>query len=189
MKTFSILLPGLFLILSACTAFSPNTAEPVQVSAPTEAPQAVAQPPTDTPAALHSAPQASVSPETTAAVPTETATQVVPSTGTPTPLTGADLIAPTPGGRNLQPQLANASIDVDQIQVLLPVDAIRAIFPEEVAGLMVPAAEADRAGLDPETQLIGVHINGESQAYPIPFLSRHEIVNAVVGGKLIAATW
>ena len=38
-------------------------------------------------------------------------------------------------------------------------------------------------------RVIGVNINGESRAYPIPYLSAHEIVNDVVGGQPIAATW
>ena len=38
-------------------------------------------------------------------------------------------------------------------------------------------------------RVIGVSINGESHAYPLSLISRHEIVNDTVGGKPIAVTW
>jgi hypothetical protein len=43
--------------------------------------------------------------------------------------------------------------------------------------------------MDPNTRVLGVSINGDSRAYPVPYMSQHEIVNDEVGGKLIAATW
>ena len=97
--------------------------------------------------------------------------------------------APTPSGRNLQPQLALAQIDPDEVVSLLPPDAIRAIMPDEVAKIMVSAAQADANGMEPGTRVLGVSINGDSRAYPIPYMSSHEIVNDEVGGRLIAATW
>jgi hypothetical protein len=97
--------------------------------------------------------------------------------------------APLPSGRTLQPQLAAAQIDPDEVVTLLPPDAIRAISPGEVAGILISAADADAAGMSPGTRVLGVSINGDSRAYPIPYLSSHEIVNDEVGGQLIAATW
>ncbi len=97
--------------------------------------------------------------------------------------------APTPSGRNLQPQLENITVDLDEVVALLPPDAIPAILPDEVPRIMVSAAEADAGGMAADTRVLGISINGESRAYPIPFMSRHEIVNDVVGGKSIAATW
>ena len=38
-------------------------------------------------------------------------------------------------------------------------------------------------------QVLGLSVNGEHRAYPIPMLSRHEIVNDVVGGVPVAVTW
>jgi hypothetical protein len=76
-----------------------------------------------------------------------------------------------------------------EVVTLLPPDAIRAFNPEEVPGILVTAAEADAAGIEPEVRIIGVSIKGDSQAYPIPFLSRHEIVNTELGGLQIAVTW
>ena len=104
-------------------------------------------------------------------------------------LTEEGLVAAVPTGRSLQPQLEQANIDLDQVVTLLPPDAIRAVNPEEVSEIMVTAEEAQESGLDPSIRVMGVNINGESHAYPIPFLSRHEIINAEIGGKLIAATW
>jgi hypothetical protein len=98
-------------------------------------------------------------------------------------------IAPTPSGRSLQPQLGSANIDLNEVVTLLPPDAIPAILPDDVPKIMVTAAEADAAGMGQTIRVIGVSINGDSRAYPIPFLSSHEIVNDEVGGKLIAATW
>ena len=37
--------------------------------------------------------------------------------------------------------------------------------------------------------VIGVSIDGDHRAYSVPHLSRHEIVNDVVGGRPIAVTW
>jgi hypothetical protein len=37
--------------------------------------------------------------------------------------------------------------------------------------------------------VIGISFAGESHAYPLIFLSWHEIVNDVIGSKAIAVTW
>ena len=74
--------------------------------------------------------------------------------------------------------------DPSQIVTLLPRDAIPAILDPN----MTPAREM-KSTLSPELMVLGVSFNGESHAYPIPTLSRHEIVNDVVGGVKIAATW
>lgn len=99
------------------------------------------------------------------------------------------VVVPTPDGRNLQPQLANADIDLDEVVALLPPDGIPAILPDEVSNIMVTADEAEALGMEPTVRVIGLEINGESRAYPIPFMSEHEIVNDEVGGRLVAATW
>ena len=63
-------------------------------------------------------------------------------------------------------------------------DSIPAIFEPE----FISADEANEI-LDDDDLVIGVSINGESHAYGISFLSSHEIVNDVVGGRPIAVTW
>jgi hypothetical protein len=120
---------------------------------------------------------------------TPTTEVVINNTDTPLPATETPPAAPTPDGRNLQPLLSNANIDLNEVQTLLPPDAIPAILPEQVGGIMVSVTEADEFGLDNSTRVLGVSINGDSRAYPVPYMSAHEIVNDEVGGRLIAATW
>lgn len=84
------------------------------------------------------------------------------------------------------PQARGAEIDSQQIVTVLPKDAIPAIL--DPRGMLVNAREADRE-LDDQEDVMGVSIQGESRAYPVVMLSRHEIVNDVVGGVPLAVTW
>ena len=43
--------------------------------------------------------------------------------------------------------------------------------------------------MSPEEFVLGLSINDDSRAYPLRILSRHEIVNDVVGGVPVAVTW
>jgi hypothetical protein len=70
------------------------------------------------------------------------------------------------------------------IVTLLGFDAIRSI---EDPRFVDPAA-ADET-YDSDELILGVEIDGDARAYSVPLLSRHEIVNDVVGGKPIAVTW
>ena len=76
-----------------------------------------------------------------------------------------------------------ASRDLD-IVTLLRKDAIPAILEPE----FLTVAEADEQMQDDEL-VIGVSIEGDSRAYSVNMLSRHEIANDVVGGKSVAVTW
>jgi hypothetical protein len=76
-------------------------------------------------------------------------------------------------------------IDPREVVTLLPKDAIPAI--QDPKPLLAPANEVK--GVGDSDQVLGVAIGGESRAYPIPFLSWHEIVNDSVGGVPLAATW
>ena len=72
----------------------------------------------------------------------------------------------------------------DDIITVLPKDRIPSIdFPFFIA--------ADEAGgiMADDELVIGVSIDGDHRAYSVPHLSRHEIVNDVVGGRPIAVTW
>ena len=64
-----------------------------------------------------------------------------------------------------------------EIITLLGYDGIPAILDPE----FVDADTAD-IWMDPDEQVMGVSINGDNRAYSLPMLSRHEIVNDVVGG-------
>ena len=71
-----------------------------------------------------------------------------------------------------------------EIITLLGFDAIPAILAPEMVG----AGAADEWMVDNEP-VVGLSINGDHRAYSIPMLSRHEIVNDVVGGQPVAVTW
>ncbi len=71
-----------------------------------------------------------------------------------------------------------------RIVSILPRDAIPAITDPK----FVSSTEA-QAWMTPSEQVIGLEIEGETKAYPINMLSRHEIVDDVVGGKPVAVTW
>ena len=43
--------------------------------------------------------------------------------------------------------------------------------------------------MDPDERVLGLSIKGDDRAYPLNMLSRHEIVNDVVGGTPVAVTW
>jgi hypothetical protein len=48
---------------------------------------------------------------------------------------------------------------------------------------------AGEALLAAGTKVIGVFVNGEARAYPLFILNNHQIVNDVVGGTPISASW
>lgn len=54
--------------------------------------------------------------------------------------------------------------------------------------VFLTADEAD-ASYAPGELVIGLDIDGDARAYSVPLLSRHEIVNDVVGGVPVAVTW
>ena len=72
----------------------------------------------------------------------------------------------------------------DTLYSVLPLDAIPAI--DEPQFVSVAAADSF---LSPKEMVIGVDINGDERAYSAWHLDEHEIVNDVVGGTPIAATW
>lgn len=71
-----------------------------------------------------------------------------------------------------------------EIVRLLGKDTIPAILEPE----FVSVSEAN-LWMSPEEGVLGVSIGGEDRAYPVSMLSRHEIVNDVVGGEPVAVTW
>ena len=76
-------------------------------------------------------------------------------------------------------------VDQELVMVtLLGFDGISAILSPAFA-----TADEAEAWMSPDEPLLGLSFNGESRAYPINMLSRHEIVNDVVGGVPVAVTW
>ncbi len=78
-------------------------------------------------------------------------------------------------------QIADADLEIVDI---LPLDGIPAIDDPE----FWTVEEADRR-YEPEELVLAVALGGEARAYSVPFLSRHEIVNDMVGGRAISVTW
>ena len=81
------------------------------------------------------------------------------------------------------PDLLAADLRPEEIVTVLPKDAIPAI--------LLPSFDEGRKAtwLKGTDLVVGVEIGGDSRAYPVPTLSRHEIVNDKVGGIPIAVTW
>ena len=76
-----------------------------------------------------------------------------------------------------------ADLRPEEIVTVLPKDAIPAILSPSFD-------DAKKASwLKGKDAVVGVELNGDSRAYPVPTLSRHEIVNDKVGGIPIAVTW
>jgi len=99
-------------------------------------------------------------------------------------LTSSEKISLPPRSTNLAPGASTESDVSLDLVTLLGFDAIPAILDPRFVS-PVEAAE----WMDADEQVLGVSINGESRAYSINMLSRHEIVNDVVGGAPIAVTW
>ena len=98
-----------------------------------------------------------------------------------------DLLAPKTGRRRItfsSPSGDGTKERTLEIISILPRDAIPAIDDP-----VFITAEAASAYLIDRDLVIGVSINGEHKAYSTAFLSSHEIVNDVIGGKPVAVTW
>jgi len=76
-----------------------------------------------------------------------------------------------------------ADLRPEAIVTVLPKDAIPAILsPTFDEGQKV-------SWLGPRDRVVGVEIGGDSRAYPVAILSRHEIVNDKIGVLPFAVTW
>jgi hypothetical protein len=76
------------------------------------------------------------------------------------------------------------AIDPAHIVLLLVKDSIQSIDEPQYESVEL----ADKH-IAPDERVIGVLINGEARAYPIPIMSSHDIVYDVVGGEPVAITW
>ncbi len=76
------------------------------------------------------------------------------------------------------------SVTDGELVTVRPRDTIPAILDP----VFVPVDEASE-WMRPDELVLGVEINGDARAYPIEVLSWHEVVNDVVGGMPVAATW
>ena len=137
------------------------------------------------------APAAATRPPPTEAA-TATATATAPSTAQAEATQPPATDTPTPRATPTQPPASATPTEEpdgegdisSQIVTLLPPDAIPAIDNPR----FISAEEADEQ-LRPVDLVIGVSIDGEHRAYGAAFLSGHEIVNDMLGGRAIAVTW
>lgn len=84
--------------------------------------------------------------------------------------------------QGMEPGLAAERPADGKIVDVLPRDQIPAVF----APRFVPA---DRAKISASAYVIGYAHGGAARAYALNLLNGHEIVNDLVGGRKIAATW
>ena len=78
---------------------------------------------------------------------------------------------------------SDGALDLKIINILGR-DGIPAILQPEFGNQVAALGE-----MDPDERVIGLSINGDSRAYPLKLMSRHEIVNDTVCGKPVAVTW
>lgn len=79
---------------------------------------------------------------------------------------------------------APREIDGSPVFIALPPDAIRAIdTPTFVRG------EAAARQMAEDEPVLGVRLGGEARAYPLGYLTAHEIVNDRFGDEPAAITW
>lgn len=76
-------------------------------------------------------------------------------------------------------------------QDIRPEDIITVLPKDAIPAILSPSFEEGSkvSWLKEKEMVIGVEIDGDSRAYPVPILSRVEIVNDRVGGIPIAVTW
>ena len=86
--------------------------------------------------------------------------------------------------RYSSPSDGEKKVRVLEIVDVVPRDVIRAI--DNPVFLKAAQVSDQLTGAD---LVIGLSINGQHKAYSTAFLSSHEIVNDVVGGKPVAVTW
>ena len=80
--------------------------------------------------------------------------------------------------------MKTSEVQTFRIVTVLPRDAIAAITDPSFV-----TAERAIGWMDDREQVIGLEIGEETKAYPINMLSRHEIVDDIVGGRPVAVTW
>jgi len=76
-------------------------------------------------------------------------------------------------------------------QDVRPEDIVTVLPKDTIPAILSPSFKegSEVSWLKGKDAVIGVEINGDSRAYPVPILSRVEIVNDKVGGIPIAVTW
>ena len=199
------------VILSGCS--SSESSEVGETVGATNSPSPVVLVSTPTTEPLASpAPTATAAPQSNGGQPTPRAETASPTavavTATTAPMTEQpDSSAPTP--TTVSPPRVKAATARPQTKTANPIatstppptpeptpereyEIVSLLPPDAIPSISNPKfVSAEEAGDDygPDELVLGVEIDGDARAYSIPLLSRHEIVNDVVGGKPIAVTW
>ena len=71
-----------------------------------------------------------------------------------------------------------------KIITVLGKDGIPAILEPDMISVDQAASQ-----MSPSERVLGVSVDGDHRAYPLNMLSRHEIVNDVVGGRPLMVSW
>lgn len=83
--------------------------------------------------------------------------------------------------------VTEASIDPRTFQYGIGKDSIPSIDTPEFVGFADPRVM--QAGIDRETMVLGILLEGTARAYPVEQMDRHEVVNDTFGGKAYAILW
>lgn len=148
------------------TTTAPTLTNATATAVPTTPIATAASSPTEMPAATAEPSREAVQSSATAA-PEPTATQAPPTA------------APAEPTSKVVPER-----DFDVVTLLAP-DAIPAL---NNPGYHDTTEAADESYQDDDL-VLGIEINGDARAFSVPLLSRHEIVNDVIGGEPVAVTW
>ena len=89
------------------------------------------------------------------------------------------------GGRHPTPSTERTPTGGEAYHGLIQYRAMDA-KPAIVEPVLLPAREAILAA---GTKVIGVFVNGGARAYPLFILNNHQIVNDLVGGTPVSASW
>lgn len=72
-------------------------------------------------------------------------------------------------------------------------DVVTLLAPDAIPALNNPGYHDTTESADESYQdddlVLGIELNGDARAFSVPLLSRHEIVNDVIGGAPVAVTW
>ncbi|MFT7680089.1 MAG: hypothetical protein ACI8QC_004095 [Planctomycetota bacterium] len=83
--------------------------------------------------------------------------------------------------------VTEASIDPSTFQYGIGKDSIASIDTPEFVGFS--DSRVMEAGIDRETMVLGIQLEGTARAYPVRQMDRHEVVNDTYGGKAYAILW
>ena len=83
--------------------------------------------------------------------------------------------------------MTGATVDPTRFQYGIGRDTIASIDDPVFVAAGDPLLAA--RGVTPESQVLGVAIDGDARAYPISTMRRHEVVNDRFGGEAFAVLW